>query len=492
MQDIYNKVIERLLQELNGMAGGAVGGVSTPLGAGPKAGSHGKDIYKKSTATDKKYRSKGKKKKTYTRSVQWYLKNGGEKGRKRSLKEIHRLIFDNKLAESKTARIMDLKKSEIIAYLNFLKGKATENISFSVTEKIAGQSMTVGIRGGNRGNTVYCATKDALIAQGGDIFHPRFKSSRATSSFVRKSFIRNFRRLNKDEEVVLGMEIIINDKRKPDYIAYHVPVEKTIAAVFSIKPEGAFTKSDADKISGKYWNRRYRSHSVLEVLLPEDIPLRPEVNINDAIINQIDELIQEVEDAPVSRGKTPDFPRKTHIRDYIAPKVRSLVKSMFPSSNINASSPIEGLAVNMSSGDESLFFKVPSEDFNRLQSIQSLVYAEFKKNKHNTTRIRAQGFIEQLNNPATTNNFARNVFKLVRHLNEVQVLPENYRTFFNPQKFKSFCSLLLSGLQRQNLSDVESAIRLFKKQLFTSTGTEQFDCTESEALVNFIDQNNLI
>ena len=490
--EIYQKVFEKLLSEFSSMGGGAVGGVSTPLGTGPKAGAKGENIYKGSTATDKEHRSKGKKKKTYTRSVQWYLKNGGEKGRKRSLKEIHNLIFINKLDEVKTARIMDLKKSEIIAYLNFLKGHTTENIDFSVTEKIAGQSMTVGIKGGNRGNTIYCAAKDSLIDMKGDIFHPRFAKSSGTSSLVKKAFIEKFRKLSKDEEIVLGMEIVINDKRKPDFIAYHVPPEKTIAAIFSIKPEGSFTKSDVDNISGKYWNRKYRANSVLEILLPENIPLRPDVNIDDAIINQIDELIQEVENTEVSPGKGPDFPKKKHIKNYIAPKIRSLVKSMFPSSNINASSPIEGLAVNMTSGDESLFFKVPSEDFDKLQKIQAQITAEFRVNRNNTTRVRAQGFIEQLNNPVTTNNFARNVFKLVKHLNEAQTLPLNYRTFFSPRKFKSFCSLLLSGLQNQNSTDIEAAVRLFSKQLFISQGTEQFNCAESEALESFIGQNNLI
>lgn len=490
--EIYQKVVERLLSEFSSMGGGSVGGVSTPLGTGPKAGSRGENIYKKPTATDKKHRSKGKKKKTYTRSVQWYLKHGGEKGRKRSLKEIHDLIFSNKIDEAKTARIMDLKKSEIIAYLNFLKGKTTENISFSVTEKIAGQSMTVGIRGSHRGNTIFSATKDALIEMKGDLFNRRFAKSSGTSPLVKEAFIKEFRKLKKDEEIVLGIEIVKNERIKPDFIAYHVPIEKTIAAVFSIKPEGAFTKDDANKLSGEYWNRRYQANSVLEVLMPEDIPLSPEVNIDEVIISQIDQLIQEVENTEVSPGKGPDFPKKTHIDKYIAPKIRSLVKFMFPSSNINASSPIEGLAVNMSSGDESRFFKVPSEDFDKLQKIQAQVAAEFKVNKHNSTRRRARGFIEQLNNPVTTNNFARNVFKLVKHLHEAQTLPLNYKTYFSPQRFESFCSLLLKGLQNQDRSDIEAALRLFRKQLFISQGTEQFNSAESEALVRFIDQNNLI
>ena len=92
MQDIYQKVIEKLLNELSSMGGGAVGGVATPMGAGPKAGAKGENIYKKSTATDKKHRSKKRKSKK-VRSVQWYLKNGGEKNSKKSIKESFDSLF---------------------------------------------------------------------------------------------------------------------------------------------------------------------------------------------------------------------------------------------------------------------------------------------------------------------------------------------------------------------------------------------------------------
>ena len=47
MQDIYHKVIEKLLNEFSAMSGGAVGGVSTPLGTGPQAGIGKKSKYKK-------------------------------------------------------------------------------------------------------------------------------------------------------------------------------------------------------------------------------------------------------------------------------------------------------------------------------------------------------------------------------------------------------------------------------------------------------------
>ena len=55
--EIYELVINKLLSEFSSMGGGAVGGVSTPLGTGPKAGSRGENIYKSSKATDKKHRS---------------------------------------------------------------------------------------------------------------------------------------------------------------------------------------------------------------------------------------------------------------------------------------------------------------------------------------------------------------------------------------------------------------------------------------------------
>ena len=88
---LYEKILEAIINEASTMSGGSVTGFATPLGTGPKAGSRGENIYKSPKSTDKKHRSKGKKKKIYTRSVQWYLKHGGEKGRKRSLKDAFNL-----------------------------------------------------------------------------------------------------------------------------------------------------------------------------------------------------------------------------------------------------------------------------------------------------------------------------------------------------------------------------------------------------------------
>jgi hypothetical protein len=75
--ELYERVLERLLSEedLQEFSGaGAIGGVATPLGAGPA----GKIKYKSAKATDKQYRNKSKKKKN--KSPQYYL-------RKKSLKE---------------------------------------------------------------------------------------------------------------------------------------------------------------------------------------------------------------------------------------------------------------------------------------------------------------------------------------------------------------------------------------------------------------------
>lgn len=86
-EQIYQLVLERLIEEaeLNEFStAGAIGGVATPLGAGPS----GRVEYKDSDATDKQHRSKKKKKtKNYlNKSPQHYLKHGGEKERKRKFK----------------------------------------------------------------------------------------------------------------------------------------------------------------------------------------------------------------------------------------------------------------------------------------------------------------------------------------------------------------------------------------------------------------------
>ena len=329
---IYRLVIEKLINEFSSMGGGAVGGVATPLGTGPKAGKGGGNIYKKSTATDKKHRAKGKKKKTKTKSVQWYLKHGSSN----RLKEVMRFYLGDLIKEAKTSRIKDFKKSEIISFLNYLKGEVDDNITFSSTEKIAGQSMTVGIRPEWKynkrlrksvlKNIVYCATKDHLINKGGDIFNKSFMYSDGTSGLVKRAFKENFRKLRKGEEIVLGMEIVINDRKKPDYIAYHVPPGKEYAAIFSIKPEGSFSRQDANNLSGQYFNRRTRKNSTLEVLLPEDIPLTPEVNISEEVINEINDLINIVQNLPAGRGGDPDVPVKADIDREVSPRIRSLVK----------------------------------------------------------------------------------------------------------------------------------------------------------------------
>ena len=89
MDDLIEKIYSRLLEideieEASTMAGGAISGPTTPLGSGPT----GPVTYKDSDSTDRKHRKKSKKKKkTYiNKSPQHYLRHGGEKSRKRSLK----------------------------------------------------------------------------------------------------------------------------------------------------------------------------------------------------------------------------------------------------------------------------------------------------------------------------------------------------------------------------------------------------------------------
>jgi hypothetical protein len=135
---------------------------------------------------------------------------------------------------------------------------------------------------------------------------------------------------------------------------------------------------------------------------------------------------------------------------------------------------------------------VPNQDFDELQSIQAAVYAEFKTNSHLDNISRAQGFITQLENPQKKQSFARNVFKLVKYLSNKSTLPLNYRTFFSPRKFDLFCQELYNGLSNKDIEKISSALYIISTRLYTSKGNENFTTANSEQLVKFIEQNNLI
>ena len=490
---IYERVLEELIKEFSSMGGGAVGGVATPLGSGPKAGSKGENIYKSDKSTDKPHRSKGKKKKTYTRSVQWYLKNGGEKSRKRSFKECFQ-YFNNNINESRTSRIKDLSKSEIVAFLNFLKGEVTENITFSTTEKIAGQAMNVGIKGTDRGNIVYCATKDDLVQSDGNLFSNRFMRSSGTSSLLKKALRKKFRPLNPGEKIVLGIEVIKPDRRKPDLIAYDLPKDKEIAAIFSIQPQNAFTQQDAKNISGNYWSRRHRANSVLQVLMPDDIPLIPGIDIDQDTLGEINTLIDDVNNSPSSRTKGPDFPVKTYINKEISPRIRSLISKIFPESNLNSDSPIEGIAVNMISGENNTFFKVPNQEFDSLQSVHSAIIAEYKTRKFMTNANRANEILNYLEGKKT--GFPVVIFKLIKHIHNTGSIRRNLRTFFSPEQFERMCQNILSGLQESNASLIEEGLNEITPttsiRYYTCKGNENYNNLSAQSLLEYVNQNILL
>ncbi len=88
-KELYCLILERILKEkdlteMSSVGAGSISGFSLPLGASPGE----KVKYRKPSEkidSPVKKNSKNKKKK-YNRSVQYYLKHGGEKTRKRKFK----------------------------------------------------------------------------------------------------------------------------------------------------------------------------------------------------------------------------------------------------------------------------------------------------------------------------------------------------------------------------------------------------------------------
>ena len=110
------------------------------------------------------------------------------------------------------------------------------------------------------------------------------------------------------------------------------------------------------------------------------------------------------------------------------------------------------------------------------------------------TNKRIDSFIDQIDNPVSQ-TFAYNVFKYIKFINEINTLKMNFVTFFSPEQLDSFCNLMLEGLQNRDRRKIKKAISLFGvngKNNYSSNGKEEFRSENTEALVQFINQNNLI
>ena len=528
MQDIYEKVFERLLSEFSTMGGvggtpGNVTGVAVPLGAGPKAGSRGEDIYQKSTATDKKHRSKGKKKKTHTRSVQYYLKHGGEKGRKRTFKENFN-IFESNLLLEKTDRLYDLSPQEVLNFLGHLKGDILKDVSFDITEKISGQNTTIGIKGTASGNEYYFALKSQL-GKDDDIFDYQFKTRGAAASRRFKYYFKEtydrVRQLSPGEEIVLGVEIVKGDKSKPDYIAYGVPSRQTQVAVFM----GDFTKEDAKAMTG----------SGIVFLTSDDIKKSSagKEKLSKEVTDSLDILYNKVKESLSLNLNKKQFVK--FIKLEILPDFRKNITALFGTSSLNTLSPIEGIAVNMSSGDASRFFKVHSEEFENIQQAQTSLYSEFKSNRNASQEdsisnkeflnykdrfgnyIRAGLLYDYVNDIGRQRKYRSLGFYIFNYIRKVSEMThfENTRVFFSPKTFKLLCSKLLNAVNSNQPSDYIDVINFlgtnipeqtryskkyrgkdrygkpkFKTQKETEfvwhtiTGNENYDCPEADQIKN--------
>lgn len=503
MQDIYKKVIERLIQEMSVAA--AAPGVVTPVGSGPKAGSKGKRIYKKSTATDKKHRSKGRKKKTYTRSVQWYLKHGGEKGRKRAFKEMFSYLVGDIILE-RTDRLYDLTPDDVLSFLSHLRGDVQQETNFTMSEKISGQNTTVGILGTPRGRNEYyfCLKKD--LKKDSDVFNPKYMEKTGASSYVKSRFIRRYHRikvLSPGEKITLGLEIVKADEEKPDYIAYNVMPNTTQVAVFS----GPFDKTAARIMSGRG----------VYFLAPEDIAKTPTGKdlLSQEILEKLDELYELVQQNRHLIKK--DF--VPFVKEKILPEIRPHITAIFGRSKLNTSSPIEGIAVNMTTDQGSRFFKVHSEEFENVQQAQTSLYADFQINRIRTKATKEKfenslsnqeflnhqdnygnyiragllyDYVNDLGKQRSFRSFGFHIFNFIRQVSEM-THSQNTRVFVSPEEFQTLCSKLLTAINSNTTRSYINFVKFISSKIpkqrgsfqwYIIQGGEQFDCPEAQQIKN--------
>ena len=482
MQDIYNKVLEALVREFS-VAGG-IGGVVTPLGTGPKAGSQGKNMYKKSTATDKKHRSKGKKKKTYTRSVQWYLKNGGEKGRKRTLKENYSFLFESK----KTPQLENLSKDQILAFIEHMLGNAVEGYQISMTEKFSGQHVSVLIgpdgykkdkktnKTINTGPQIFIATKKSfdkaksdrlkkgLPVTNVDIMKTKYSDLHTYDEFKKSSYRRragynwylflnrsgasrsiynSFKysyphKMPEGTYKYFGVESLKSDDRKGDYISYSIPGRKEYAVVYS----GEFTEEDAKAMTNPEYNIYFMG--------PNQAKRFPE--ITQEYIDILSSLKQEIQSH--STGSFKQF-----VLENIKPQLTELLMTSLSGSLIAPSSPFEGLFVSIK---DQIGFKIPNPKYGDLQRIQSPFASSFEYGAIDlrsasqslfevAEAIKLQDVTLDSSDQIRKNSSGYNTLNYAVTIGSMN-LRTKLRVFFTPESFYEFTSDIVDLLNNPNKS----------------------------------------
>ena len=481
MQDIYSRVLEALVREFSGV--GAIGGVVTPLGTGPKAGSPRKKIYKKSTATDKKHRTKGKKKKTYTRSIQWYLKHGGEKGRKRSLKENYSFLF-----EAKTPQLENLSKDQLLAFVEHMLGNAVEGYQISMTEKFSGQhvSVLVGPDGYkkdkktnktiNTGPQIFIAIKKSfddvktkrlskgLPASNVDIMKTKYSDLYTYDEFKNKNYSRRAgynwylflnrsgasrsiynafkysypHKMSEGTYKYFGVESLKSDDRKGDYISYSIPGRKEYAVVYS----GDFTESDAEAMTNPKYNIYFMG--------PNQAKRFPE--ITQEYIDILSSLKQKIQSH--STGSFKQF-----VLENIKPQLTELLMTSLSGSLIAPSSPFEGLFVSIK---DQIGFKIPNPKYGDLQRIQSPFASSFEYGAIDlrsasqslfevAKAIKLQDVTLDSSDQIRKNSSGYNTLNYAVTLGNLNLRP-NLRVFFTPESFYEFTSDIVAMLNNPNKS----------------------------------------
>ena len=406
--------------------------------------------------------------------------------KKKSLIEALSFLF-----EAKTPRMEDLKKEHIVSLLKHMLRDTTEGYGFDITEKISGQAIHVGIKGTSKGNEVYTATKEGYDAAGQNIFRRRFYHSSGSSRHVKRAFMK-YSKLASGEKKEFVMEVIKPDHKKPDYIAYKVPRGTIMIAVF----KGDFSQQDASNLSGPVGGGIR-----LKFFTSEDIKKSPLDNMSQEVSDKVRSLITKVEEAP-SRGF------KSFVKREVSSELMSLVKEIYGGSILNSESPIEGVAINITTPDgETIFMKLPFQDYNELQAIQSSIYAEFKLKPNSyegeyaissayasSYSGRAKLLHDYVKNPVGKVSFGYKVLKYVMFLNEKDVLHKNLRTFMSPRDFKKFCIILLQAIEEDNTKKYGEAMTYISKSasnsrhLYTVKEDDSFATPQSQALSDKIQQ----
>lgn len=281
------------------------------------------------------------------------------------------LLEEESLQESFDISPQRFRNADISDIIDFVEELLYKNKNIDITEKVAGQHLSVFIKD----NMAYTSTKDAILQNK----EPKNAKHSGYGSELTSGIIR-FLRKNRIPDQIWRFEII-NPQHNHDYIKY-----KNINSIY-VEYSGNLSDDIAKEI---------RKNISVELLTKNDI----KVNLSDN--PKFQEFKKEWESKYKNRLMSLDPNRKSYFYHNLIGEIKDKIGSLLEDSLVSVidkKSPVEGVVVGTKTP-----IKIQTNTFLKVQRVQMPLYSVFKISRNEIPYV--------INNPTMTFEEIKEKYKI--------------------------------------------------------------------------------